>query len=103
MDTETGTSEADRVSVVLCDPDADLTKIRQILDCLFNALDLKCEVRDTEHDSFVPGRVGRVSVNGCDVAYIGEIHPQVLENFEVEMPVAALELNLSELFSLKEF
>ena len=96
--TETGTSEADRLGVALCDAETDFTKIRQILDLLMDALNLEYDVEETEHDSFVPGRVGRVLVNGKKVAYIGEMHPQVLENFELEMPVSVLELNLSDLF-----
>ena len=47
-------------------------------------------------------RVGRAIVKGRKVAYLGEVHPQVLENWGLEMPVAALELNLSELFEIIE-
>ena len=57
-------------------------------------------IRETEHNSFIPGRVGRVSVKGKDIAYIGEIHPGVLEKFNIEMSVSALELNLTDLFEL---
>ena len=39
-------------------------------------------------------------MKGRKIAYLGEINPKVLENWNLEMPVAALELNLSELFEL---
>ena len=61
------------------------------------SLGVKFDLKETEHDSFISGRVARVSCGGKEIAYIGEIHPRCLENFELEMPVAALELNLSEL------
>ena len=53
------------------------------------------------YNSFISGRTGRVSCKGKEVAYIGEINPQVLDNFALETPVAALELNLTDLFELK--
>jgi phenylalanyl-tRNA synthetase beta subunit len=34
------------------------------------------------------------------VGIIGEIHPQVLENWKLEDPVAAMELDLSQLFRM---
>ena len=71
-----------------------------MLDALSKALDFKYEIKEVEHNSFIQGRVGRISVNSVDIVYIGEIHPQVLENFTLEMPVAALEINLTELYRL---
>ena len=90
-------TEQDRLAITLCDPTANFTKIKQVLDFLMRMLDIKYKIKPTTHPSLIPGRCARVEVKGKDVAYIGEIHPQVLENFTLEFPVAALELNLSEL------
>jgi phenylalanyl-tRNA synthetase beta chain len=95
---ETGVKEFSRTAVLLCGKDANYTKIRQILDALLNSLGLNYTIKEVKHDSFIDGRVARISVNGKDVAYIGEISPVVLSNFGLEMPVAALELNLSEIY-----
>ncbi|MBR9692390.1 phenylalanine--tRNA ligase subunit beta [Candidatus Woesearchaeota archaeon] len=95
--TETGVKEQVRVSVVLCGEKADYTAIRQVLDDLLDKLNLRKDYKAAEHNSFIPGRVARVSVDGEGVAYIGEVHPEVLANFEITMPVAAFELNLTEL------
>ena len=73
------------------------TEIRQALDYLFRSIDVKCDVKEAEHTSFISGRVARASVDGKNVAYIGEIHPGVLSNWSLEVPVAAFELNLTEL------
>lgn len=96
--TETGVQENDRLGVVLCSQNVDFTRIKQAFDALMNALDIKYESKETEHNSFIPGRVARISVKNKGVAYIGEIHPQVLENFGIEMPVAGFELNLTDLY-----
>src|SRR3989338_2658586 len=86
-----------RLAVTLCHEKANFTMIKQILDSLMDALDLSYVIKETKHSSFIEGRVGRVCVANKEVAYIGEIHPQVLINFDLNYPVAALELNLTEL------
>ena len=55
----------------------------------------ECKVKETEHDSFIPGRVGEVFVDGKSVGVVGELHPQVLKNFGVEMPICMFELCLN--------
>lgn len=96
--TETGVEENDRVAAALCSEDADYTKIKQAFDYLFRMIDVKYEIKEVEAASYIPGRVARVSVNGQNIAYIGELNPNVISNWDLEMPVAVFELNLTELF-----
>jgi len=96
--TDTNTEENDRLAVVLCNEKADFTRIKQVFDYLMRALDLKYGIEEAEHSSFINGRVARISVNEKNVAYIGEMHPSCLERFDLTMPAAVFELNLSELF-----
>jgi phenylalanyl-tRNA synthetase beta chain len=49
------------------------------------------------HSSFIEGRVGRISVGEEECGVIGELHPQVLENWQIAMPCAAFELELDSL------
>ncbi|MCF7862042.1 phenylalanine--tRNA ligase subunit beta [Candidatus Woesearchaeota archaeon] len=98
--TETGVIENDRLAICLCGEDRNYTKIKQVMDYIFSNLGKEYSISETEHGSFIEGRVGRVSYKGKDLAYMGEINPIVLDNFEIQMPVAALELNLTELFKL---
>jgi phenylalanyl-tRNA synthetase beta chain len=100
INSDTGVSENKRICCMLSSPKVNFTSIKQILDGLFSAIDVKYEIRPVEHNSFILGRVGRVSVNGKDIAYIGEINPEVLHNFELENPVACFELNVSELLEV---
>jgi phenylalanyl-tRNA synthetase beta chain len=101
-ETETGVKEATRLGVVIAQEDADYTKVRQVLDYLLHHLGLKAEYNETEHDSFIPGRVARCFAKEKGVAYLGEIHPGVLNNWNLEVPVAVLELNLSDLFEVMD-
>ena len=97
---ETNIEENERIAVAIASEKTDYTEIRQILDYLIRSLDLKHEITETEHSSFITGRVGRVIVKEKKVAYIGEISPEVIKNWDLEMPVTAFELNLSALFEV---
>jgi len=99
-ESETGVIESDCVAVVLCSDSADYTKARQALDYIMRCFAVDYTVEDSEHSSFIPGRLARVHVKGKEVAYIGEISPEVISNWQLEMPVAGFELNLTDLFSL---
>jgi phenylalanyl-tRNA synthetase beta chain len=48
------------------------------------------------HPSFVEGRVGTAKINAVNVGVLGEIHPQVLEAWKLENPVAAFEINMQK-------
>ncbi|MFC1649081.1 phenylalanine--tRNA ligase subunit beta, partial [Nanoarchaeota archaeon] len=99
-ETPTGVEEPTRVAVALCSDRADYTKAKQVLESLFEAIGVKALYEETHHDSFINGRVARVKVNNKDVAYVGEIHPEVLCNFNLELPVSAFELNLTDLMEV---
>jgi len=88
-----------RVAAASSHEKVDFTEIKQAMDCISRMLNFKYSIEEAEHGSFVDGRVGRIIVSGKKIGYIGEVHPKVLENFNLEMPVAAMELNLSEMHS----
>lgn len=92
--------ESTRVAVLLSDFNTGFTEIKQILDALETSLGVKFELKETESGSFISGRVAQVRCKGKEIGYIGEINPKCLANFELETPVAALGLDLSELAKL---
>jgi phenylalanyl-tRNA synthetase beta chain len=96
--SDTGVEERNKLAVVISNADADYTKARQVLDYLFRNLGLNAEIKKTENSSFTPGRTGKVMLSGKEIGIIGELSPQVLENFGVEMPTAGFEIDLSVLF-----
>ena len=55
-------------------------------------------MEEVEHPSFIPGRVGKIVVEGEAIGIIGEIHPAVLEKWGMEMPVVVFELFLRPLY-----
>ncbi len=97
--TPTQVEERTSLCMVSAHPKADYTEIRQLLEYVLRVLNVPYTIEETEHGTFVPGRVAQLNVDGHSIAVLGEIHPQVIANLGLEMPVAALELNLTELFN----
>ncbi len=51
----------------------------------------------TEHPTFIGGRTASVVIDGDEVGVIGEVHPAVLVEHDLEVPVAAFEFRLGAL------
>ncbi|AEH24710.1 phenylalanine--tRNA ligase subunit beta [Pyrococcus yayanosii] len=95
---ETKTVSEPKLAVAIAHPRANFTEAKEILDSFLRHLGVKYELEETEHGSFIPGRVGRIIVDGREIGIIGEVHPQVLENWGLEVPVVAFELFLRPLY-----
>lgn len=96
---ETKTVSESKLAVVLAQPRVTFTDAKEILDSVMRHLGFEYELEEVEHPSFIPGRVGKVIVNGQTIGVIGEIHPAVLEKWGIEMPVAGFELFLRPLYT----
>jgi phenylalanyl-tRNA synthetase beta chain len=92
--------EFERLALLSCSNKADFTDAKQALDVIMNSLGLKYEIKEIDHASFIDGRCGRIIVNCVKVGYIGEVKPEILENFSLDYPIAALELNITSLFKV---
>jgi len=54
----------------------------------------------TDDPSYHPGRCAAISCGGQIIGRCGQIHPQVLENYGIGVPVYAAELDMSALYAL---
>jgi phenylalanyl-tRNA synthetase beta chain len=53
------------------------------------------------HPSFLDGRAGQILVNDEPIGVIGEVHPEVLEQWQATMPTVAFELAIDSLIEKK--
>lgn len=51
-------------------------------------------IEDAHDSAFIEGRCAAIKVKGRSVGHFGELHPKVLENFGLEEPTVAAELEL---------
>jgi phenylalanyl-tRNA synthetase beta chain len=49
------------------------------------------------HPSFLDGRVGKIVSQGRAIGLLGEVHPEVLEQWQIGVPAVALELEIDRL------
>ncbi|XP_071518478.1 phenylalanine--tRNA ligase beta subunit [Panulirus ornatus] len=56
-----------------------------------------------DHPSFFPGFCGSIIISGVPVGQIGLIHPEVITNFNLNNPAAALEINLQKVLEITNF
>jgi phenylalanyl-tRNA synthetase beta chain len=96
---ETNIGEMDCIAGAIASEKANYTDIRQVVDYILKSLGIDYGVQETTFDSFIKGRVAKVNASGKDVAYVGELSPSVLNNWELEVPVAVFGINLKVLFS----
>lgn len=80
---------------------ANFTEMKSHLEPLLMNLGIEFTLESASSPSFLEGRVGTILIGEQEVGVIGEVHPQVLENWKLEDPVAAMELNLGVLFATR--
>jgi len=84
-------------------PGVNFFSIKGELDAILAGLNVPkasyCAVKN--HPSFHPGRCASVSINGIPLGHIGQVHPQVAANYDIDVEVYCVEINFSKLFELK--
>ncbi len=98
---ENKTRDIEKLACVNIYSNANFTEVKSQLDALLSSLGIEYELKETKHESFIDGRVGKVMIRGQKVGIIGEIHPQVLQNWGLENPASAFEISIDHLRLLK--
>jgi phenylalanyl-tRNA synthetase beta chain len=93
----TGLAEFRTVGAVLARTDASYEAAKSRLAALCRAFGVELETPPTDHPSFIDGRAAEVRIDGAPVGVIGEIHPEILIEHDLEVPVAAFEFRLDAL------
>jgi len=75
-------------------PGADFSEAYAFMDAMLHELSIEYCVKESTDNAFIEGRRGDIFAGGKKVGVFGEIHPAVLNAFELEHPVAAFELDL---------
>lgn len=77
------------------------SEIKAVLQTLMEiCFNVKFETKPSENLSFVRGRSADIIYKGVVIGQIGEISPLLIDSFKIKMPVAAFELDLTELLRI---
>jgi phenylalanyl-tRNA synthetase beta chain len=83
-----------KIAAGITDSGVTFTHVKSLLDAFSSSLGFSYSLKKKDKKGFIKGRVGEVTVNRKKAGFIGEIHPQVLNYFSLEQPVAVMELDL---------
>ena len=98
-DDSSNTTVAERrhVAGAVARRDASYEAAKGRLQAVCDDFDVALSTPPTNHPSFIDGRTADVVINGEPVGVIGELHPSVLVEHDLEVPVAAFEFGLDAL------
>ncbi len=77
----------------IADAKADYSQVKSVIEALARELGIKARIKPKSHPSFMEGRCAEW------LGVLGEIKPDVLESFGIEVPVAGFELDVTDLIS----
>ncbi len=77
--------------------DAHFSEAHSCLDTLFYYVNQAYSLEPIQHPSFLAGRVGAIVREGQQIGVIGELHPEVLERWQISVPAVAFEIELTHL------
>lgn len=78
----------------------DFFDLKGVCEALFKNMNISnvSYVADTENPTYHPGRCAKVLINDVVIGTIGEIHPDVLKNFDIEEKAYVAEISLEKVF-----
>lgn len=91
---ETCTHSVPHLAATIVNSHVDITVMKAELFTLLANLGLKGTIRKATNVSFIKGRAGNLLVDRKRLGILGEIHPAVLQNFEIEAPCVAFEFQI---------
>jgi len=92
----TGTKTIQSLGFLTAANNANYNDLASEVATVLYYLDHEYKVVETQDPRFILGRQAGIIVNGKQIGVFGEIHPQVLENWQISVPCVAGELNLEE-------
>jgi phenylalanyl-tRNA synthetase beta chain len=89
-------SEKEKLAVAISP--GDFTEVKQTIVYLSKMSRTKIEISETDEfpDYFIEGRVAEIKMKDKRIGFIGEVHPRILRNWKIKMPVALFEIELDE-------
>ncbi|HET6370726.1 MAG TPA: phenylalanine--tRNA ligase subunit beta, partial [Nitrospiria bacterium] len=96
-----GTETAMNLAALVAHASANFSELHSQLEALFYYSRIDYRLEPTAHESFIAGRAGRIVVVGEPIGLIGEIHPEVLERWQIGMPCVVFEFTLDPLLEMK--
>ena len=96
-DTRLQVTERRTVAGAIANHDASFEDATGALAAICRRFGLELTTTPATHPSFIDGRAASVDVGSGPIGIVGELHPRVVTEFDLEVPVAAFEFRLGGL------
>ncbi|AXI24752.1 phenylalanine--tRNA ligase subunit beta [Methanofervidicoccus sp. A16] len=96
VDGEGSCRNITKLAFVITHPSANFNEVKSYGESVLRELNIEYKLENYNHPSFIPGRCAKI-VDLRDnrvIGYFGEIHPQVILNFQLEYPVVGFEMEV---------
>jgi phenylalanyl-tRNA synthetase beta chain len=97
---ETRTQTMRQFCAAIIDVKVGYEHLASVLDALLRNLGLAYKLQSCSCPQYIDGRAAEVVADGNSIGTIGEINPQVLNNWQIEKPVVTFELSADALWEL---
>ncbi|AJB41409.1 Phenylalanyl-tRNA synthetase beta chain [Thermofilum adornatum 1505] len=92
--SENRTREERHLAFAIAGKGTTLTNGLSAVKSLFNMFGVPVKFEKYKHPSFIEGRTAQIVTPEGPAGLIGEVHPQVITNFNLNVPIVAAELNI---------
>ena len=87
-----------RLAAVSSHSNASYSEMKSVIEEALKNLELSdWNLKSYDSMPFIEGRAAEITWKGSSIGFFGEIHPEVLTEWNVMMPTAAMELDLSQI------
>jgi phenylalanyl-tRNA synthetase beta chain len=87
--------EEKKIALCMSGEKFDFFDLKRAIETLFALLKIeKFTFLQGKHFTFHPGKFCKIEINGQQIGYAGELHPDVLENYDIGQRVLMAELSL---------
>ena len=93
---EEGTREEIVFASAIAASKVGFADMKAVIAALMYELDLDFKLEAADLPVYLKGRGCKILINGAAVGHMGELHPEVLERYHINNPVAAAEINMSK-------
>ncbi len=86
------------LSIGICSNSSSYSEIKGYLDALLSSAGIHNPVISSENlNGFINGRSGGIMINEKKSGFIGEVHPETIKAYELELPVVYMQIELQSL------
>lgn len=94
---ETGARNQRKIAAGLMHGGANYSEMKGYLDAFFRSAGKDFEIEESTEEMFISGRAIDIKVDEEKIGVLGEVHPKVLVDFEIDHPVVLFELDVEKI------